>query len=59
MKKLVILLMVLLPLACEKELVVTEALGENGGIIGILPGILDFRQGEHGLVSKQEEGSLR
>lgn len=34
MKKLVILLMVLLPLACEKELVDTEALGENEGIIG-------------------------
>ena len=34
MKKLVILLFALLMIACEKELVDTEALGENMGIIG-------------------------
>ncbi len=34
MKKLVILLLTLVMVACEKELVDTEALGENAGIIG-------------------------
>lgn len=34
MKKLVILLLTLVMVACEKELVDTEALGENVGIIG-------------------------
>ena len=34
MKKLVILLLTLVMVACEKELVNTEVLGENAGIIG-------------------------